>query len=487
MTRWRGAARAHNRTLPSKAKQALPVYLLQRAAAATRVSDCVEFERVLPSSTYQKSYREFVGGWMDGYGWCHSLSSVLSGISACGGWMDMAGVTAYLQFSESACGGWMDMAGVTAYLQFSESGRESSLLVCCQSWHTAARCRRDAKLEEGCQWIKKTFTVEGHSGSLGNIFSPRAFSVSIGPVTPETFIAACANSVPVVRSLFPRTMPLATKYILQCLVESLGHNNISIAEWLDGTFHVMDHVNTTPGMADSTLKKISESYCRCLRGLQCLSSEDVAKGLKMAASANSGKVVKWLLQKFHLSAHQAKCAEWLIRKYHLPISDIRPDSRTTPPRHLRIWKMLMCVYPEMTRAQVLGNFFHFIEASPLHIRVTTKRLGITTAEIQHEQYVRDHFVCFGPNATILMSSAGQQCPMKDLQVGDSVLAYYDGRGTAPAVVQCIWKCPVHKAIPMSRSPNTPRFPANATTAVLAAITTAKQSSCIHQEFTSTSH
>ncbi|KAH3759625.1 hypothetical protein Pelo_8523 [Pelomyxa schiedti] len=442
------------------------------------------------------------------------------------------------------------------------------------------------ELEEGCQWIKKTFAVEGYSGSLDNIFSPRAFrwmiinlsiqptqkdfsracsistddelvewlltnfSGSIGPVTPETFIAACANSVAVVRCLFPRTMPLATKHILKCLVESLGHSNISIAEWLDGTFHVMDHVNETPGMADSTLKKISESYCRCLRGLQwflsratliniseqtlnqafqrcrihhqhtkaasallkkftvpvtindvwhtascgdiseakllfshcSLSSEDVAKGLKMADSTNSGKVVRWLIQKFHLSALQvrsverislvntplnslilsgkAKCAEWLIRKYRLPISDIRPDSRTTPPRHLRIWKMLMRVYPEMTTAQALGDFFHFIEASPLHIRVTTKRLGITAAEIQHEQYVRDHFVCFGPNATILMSSAGQQCPMKDLRVGDSVLAYYDGRGTAPAVVQCIWKCPVHKAIPMvikkSKSPTEPK-------------------------------
>ncbi|KAH3767300.1 hypothetical protein Pelo_829 [Pelomyxa schiedti] len=59
----------------------------------------------------------------------------------------------------------------------------------------------------------------------------------------------------------------------------------------------------------------------------------------------------------------------------------------------------------------------------------------------------DEFVCFGPNATILMSE-GQQCPMKHLLVGDRVLAYYDGRGIAPAVVQCIWKCPVHKYIPM---------------------------------------
>ncbi|KAH3744123.1 hypothetical protein Pelo_14470 [Pelomyxa schiedti] len=71
---------------------------------------------------------------MDGYGWCHSLSSVL-GISACG---DMAGVTAYLQFSESACG---DMAGVTAYLQFSESAAR----VRCCLLPELALCSRHSK------------------------------------------------------------------------------------------------------------------------------------------------------------------------------------------------------------------------------------------------------------------------------------------------------------------------------------------------------
>ncbi|KAH3760589.1 Ras family [Pelomyxa schiedti] len=60
----------------------------------------------------------------------------------------------------------------------------------------------------------------------------------------------------------------------------------------------------------------------------------------------------------------------------------------------------------------------------------------------------DRTVCFGPDCTILMSS-GNLCPIKHLRVGDSVLAYYyDVCDTAPAVVQCIWKCPVRKPIPM---------------------------------------
>ncbi|KAH3722790.1 hypothetical protein Pelo_18504 [Pelomyxa schiedti] len=63
----------------------------------------------------------------------------------------------------------------------------------------------------------------------------------------------------------------------------------------------------------------------------------------------------------------------------------------------------------------------------------------------------DQFVCFGPDCTILMSN-GKHCLIRNLHVGDSVLAYYydggHGHHTAPALVQCIWKCPVRKAIPL---------------------------------------
>ncbi|KAH3763583.1 hypothetical protein Pelo_4551 [Pelomyxa schiedti] len=64
--------------------------------------------------------------------------------------------------------------------------------------------------------------------------------------------------------------------------------------------------------------------------------------------------------------------------------------------------------------------------------------------------VSDDIVCFGPNTSILLSN-NKYCPMKDLAVGDQVLAFYpnnDGGDLAAAVVHCIWKCPVHHPIPM---------------------------------------
>ncbi|KAH3757035.1 hypothetical protein Pelo_11166 [Pelomyxa schiedti] len=63
----------------------------------------------------------------------------------------------------------------------------------------------------------------------------------------------------------------------------------------------------------------------------------------------------------------------------------------------------------------------------------------------------DDIVCFGPNTSILLSN-NKVCPMKDLAVGNQVLAFYptynDCGYFSLAVVHCIWKCPVHRAIPM---------------------------------------
>ncbi|KAH3756351.1 Ras family [Pelomyxa schiedti] len=64
----------------------------------------------------------------------------------------------------------------------------------------------------------------------------------------------------------------------------------------------------------------------------------------------------------------------------------------------------------------------------------------------------DDIVCFGPNTSILLFN-NKYCPMKDLTVGDQVLAFYptdgdNGGFLSSTIVHCIWKCPVRKPTPM---------------------------------------
>ncbi|KAH3767495.1 hypothetical protein Pelo_618 [Pelomyxa schiedti] len=99
-----------------------------------------------------------------------------------------------------------------------------------------------------------------------------------------------------------------------------------------------------------------------------LSSEDIVKGLQLAPSILSGKVIKCFIHHFHLSGHQVryigeellnslmasgktKCAEWFIREYRVPMG--------------------------VTLSTSLRHF-----SQPLHIRVTKQRLGITAAAIE---------------------------------------------------------------------------------------------------------
>ncbi|KAH3745227.1 hypothetical protein Pelo_13376 [Pelomyxa schiedti] len=72
---------------------------------------------------------------------------------------------------------------------------------------------------------------------------------SLSPVSSKTFIRACKNTadnVSLVKRLFA-TSPLLTKEDhYKCFVRSLAKNNISITEWLEDKFHVMEGLNSIP-------------------------------------------------------------------------------------------------------------------------------------------------------------------------------------------------------------------------------------------------
>ncbi|KAH3763774.1 hypothetical protein Pelo_4358 [Pelomyxa schiedti] len=154
----------------------------------------------------------------------------------------------------------------------------------------------ESQIEEGCQWIKDSFSVTEKYELYNCVRKEKAFkwvmkSFNLTPtvgdllhalrnsestefllwlstffsaastsVDESTLIAACGNdkdSVSVVRALLPRGAPPTTQQLYRCLENALDHGNTAIADWLEKTFHVMASLNADPSEANSMLPCIN--------------------------------------------------------------------------------------------------------------------------------------------------------------------------------------------------------------------------------------
>ncbi|KAH3758554.1 hypothetical protein Pelo_9644 [Pelomyxa schiedti] len=316
--------------------------------------------------------------------------------------------------------------------------------------HSSSSCG-GKEVEEGCKWIKESFSVTTAPNLLDCINNEEAlqwviksfnitaendlwyllkYSKSVKLLlwlptliniynNPNTFIEeACCNpqdSVSVVEALFsavlPRPSTLPIQQLQEFLKHSLDHGNTHISDWLENTFHVMGGVNADHSVAVSMFPKISSfggiqwfvshatretlhilsessavtealknnilsGLCSSLlllldtfkisvppqirpvvveqvvstgnisQAKQILmfhgnfSSDEVAEGLTDSGHhVRSGKVVKWLIKKFHLDEEQVRlhdnhllkdllwkqktnCAEWLIHKFNFTLDEV---------------------------------------------------------------------------------------------------------------------------------------------------------------------
>ncbi|KAH3743652.1 Ankyrin repeat protein [Pelomyxa schiedti] len=358
--------------------------------------------------------------------------------------------------------------------------------------------------EASCQWIKDTLSIE-MAPSLYNITSTEALRwvisnfpsepptsntltracctiadvelvewllanyPSVGPITPETFVKTCENrkdSVLVLKFLLQTTPPgfLTPENHKQCLEHALSFNNVTIAEWLERTFHVMDYVNSIPSLVDScfrficaennsgvggiewflshlTIHSINEksvhkavgncftqfkaqkalfllkafnipicpknkgaalnwivshatlSEAKHLVSLGEFSSQDIMEGLRLFRFCHSGKVVKWLIQQFNLDrqaralllclvrSNKRNSAKWLISKFHVTLEECVAMTSTACASEVATWKMLLDVYPEITDSFAKDHLREWVVASPHHLKVTMKKLGLKRDDI----------------------------------------------------------------------------------------------------------
>ncbi|KAH3731731.1 hypothetical protein Pelo_17439 [Pelomyxa schiedti] len=386
--------------------------------------------------------------------------------------------------------------------------------------YSSSSSESDSLLKEGCTWILGKFSLKRmiHLNPLVHVENVKGFkwaienltikptkdelylactsladeylvkwllenySNTVGSVTVALFKRACGNrsdSVSLVELLFLKlAQPLTPPLVVDCLVESLYHNNTAVADWLERKFHVMDHINTRPTVTEKVFCAVGESECvagvqwflsqctviniseeavtksfshqiengfmetalllwekfdvsrRSFDKAQAVSSivyfcdvsqaqkfmlpdvqfsvRDVVEGLSKLGYVQSGKVVKWLIQHFHLNAEQVKsnnnhllgelissnkpgCAEWLIHTFHVTLSEVVtmvPQTiKTGVCINVATWRMLLRVFPEITGPFAMQHFESFVCFSPLHVMVSIKMLGLTLEEISPPRWI----------------------------------------------------------------------------------------------------
>ncbi|KAH3722784.1 hypothetical protein Pelo_18510 [Pelomyxa schiedti] len=221
-----------------------------------------------------------------------------------------------------------------------------------------------------------------------------------------------------------------------------------VADWLESTFHVMDQVNATPSVTEQVFKKICNSvinisvnaviqafwdtlrmgktnttlllwntfnvyktvsgsaviegiveHCALSAAKKFMpgqfSLSDIVHGLSHSWSVQSGKVVKWLIEDYHLqeelplkatshlllgaliSSNKTGCAEWFITTFQVTLNEVVAMKQ----QYLLVpkwdtWRMLLCVFPEITGPFAMQHFLDCMRATPLHEKVSSKVLGL---------------------------------------------------------------------------------------------------------------
>ncbi|KAH3763639.1 hypothetical protein Pelo_4501 [Pelomyxa schiedti] len=195
----------------------------------------------------------------------------------------------------------------------------------CSQHHSSGDSKNNNNnFEEGCEWIKKTFSVTEFStiqceNSRGLMWVIKSFHVeptqkllshacnkiadvrliewlfenfgTLSPVSFQVVYDACGNkkdSVAVVMLLLEKAkMPPTQPNLRKCLARSLSNNNTEVAEWLESKFHVMDGVNSDDD--PSSTERIFSEICgggrgnRGIGGIQWFLSHAMLRNIRETA------------------------------------------------------------------------------------------------------------------------------------------------------------------------------------------------------------
>ncbi|KAH3764932.1 hypothetical protein Pelo_3206 [Pelomyxa schiedti] len=122
------------------------------------------------------------------------------------------------------------------------------------------------------KWVLTTLSLDPSQGTLsylcghlGNVeFAEWLITEKEFAPTTELFLLACCTSSGSSSSSLAKwvstRVTLTPSDITKGLKKALEKSNTDVAEWLDITFHVMDHINSKPGCVESILTELCSVY-----------------------------------------------------------------------------------------------------------------------------------------------------------------------------------------------------------------------------------
>ncbi|KAH3732834.1 hypothetical protein Pelo_16343 [Pelomyxa schiedti] len=285
------------------------------------------------------------------------------------------------------------------------------------SFMESASQKNDTDFQAGCEWIMPKLLVEQAGHLLLHLTSPRGVKWLMSkdpgltpsmctfkiadkellrwmttkfPVTPHFFICSCGNendSVEMMQTVLGMTTKsLTLNHLREGLGQALSVNNISIAEWLDSTFHLVSSMKS--GKTTSLFVQICKGQ-NCSRGLQWFLTHVQVQHISenfvhraVALNLHQFHELSVLLNTFPVAfkefeIHLIKCAteSWSLMQ---TIDIVSRCAFLTE----HICQGLLD--SKSVQSGKVDHFTQFVLDSPLHIAVSMQTLGLTMGEVTME-------------------------------------------------------------------------------------------------------
>ncbi|KAH3744174.1 hypothetical protein Pelo_14433 [Pelomyxa schiedti] len=184
----------------------------------------------------------------------------------------------------------------------------------------------------------------------------------------------------------------------------LKNSNYSGALYLLNTFHPRRDENSA--MWNSLLLAVTKADFSSAKQMAELGQFSQSDVVSIVSDANSTKLVKWLIESYHISAHQLTvhqnnmllqnlvrqsrtgCTEWLIRKFHIQWNEVLLELEHIGENEklrvsLLMWRMLLRLFPEITATLVREKLCLMWAAvgSPRHINHSIQALGLAKEDL----------------------------------------------------------------------------------------------------------
>ncbi|KAH3765756.1 hypothetical protein Pelo_2383 [Pelomyxa schiedti] len=238
-------------------------------------------------------------------------------------------------------------------------------------------------------WLEAEFhvmdSVNAMPGAAGGAFSNICHDINCGVRGLQWFLSHA-------------TLHNVSEHVVQSQVSFFlfpCRTSLHLVLLLLKSFNIQLSSETKRAACQLIFSKANISQAKQLVASGDLSEADFLEALAHShCYVKSGKVVKWVLQHFHLNEQQVKakcnyllalvilvnktsCAEWIIHEFNVTLSEVAEMNVSWGHNEVesRFWKMILRVFPQITASFAKKYMLNWATATPLAVKITIKTLG----------------------------------------------------------------------------------------------------------------